>query len=498
MVKTNRLALAAIAIAAGALSALLLAGCAVNKAKGEPEPQELPVIAYAAPAELPVNYRSQDFAVHAGDTPIDLYNAGNNSWNSPVSYGYFDLPGAAVVTITPDFAYESFELLPRSLGLAGQRDGDAITFRLLEPTNVTLVLDGNYQGKVLHLFAQAPESGIPDPDDPNVIFFAPGYHDLGEYGSLPLMIESNQTIYISGGAVVRGRLRAEGATNVTVRGRGILLNDYRSNDSYDDIALALAYVTNATIQDIIVNRDTNSWTASMYGSSNVDVLNYKAVSPRFASSDGFNIVSSHDILFDGAFIRSADDAIAVKGMSAEADPSRALPVYNITYKNAQLWSDANNGIGIGAETVAAYFRHIRFDNIDVLYNYDDRDHPDVLPDRSAINIFALHGTEFRDIIFENIRVEKAKRLINLEMDTSFYFGAIHGDWTWPGTMAEITYKNITSYSDGTNEIKLAGWSSDRIISDVAFDNLVINGARVKSTDDPHFMINSYVQGVTVE
>ena len=479
-------------VAAAALLLAAMAGCGGDGNKlGK-------VTVYPAPGDLPVHYRSAEFKVQAGGSEIDLYNAGNNSWNAPVSYGYFDMSGPVDVTITPSFAYESFELVPKSLGIQGKRTGDAITFLLREPANVSLVLDGNYQGKVLHLFAEQPETDIPNPNDPNVIYFGPGFHDLGDYGAPPKMIGSNQTLYIAGGAVVRGRIRAENASNVTIRGRGILLNDYRFQDEYDDIALTLSHVTDSTVRDIIVNRDTNSWTAAMHASSQVTVKNYKAVSPRLASSDGFNINSSHDITFDGVFIRSADDAVAIKGLSGEAEPAQALPVYNITYQNAQLWSDANNAIGIGAETMAAYFRHIVFRNIDVLYNFDDRYHPDVLPDRSAINIFALHGTEFRDITFDNIRVEKAKRLINIHMDTSFYFGAILGNWAWPGSMSGIVYRNITSYSDGTNEIKVQGWSKDRIISDVTFDNIVINGKKVKNLQDPHFNVNEYTRDLKVK
>ncbi|MGG1634238.1 glycosyl hydrolase family 28 protein [Paenibacillus sp. NRS-1760] len=471
-----------------------LAGCAQPQENVE----EKPVQTYAAPVDLPVNYRSNDFTVKAGESDIDLYNAGNNSWNKPVSYGYFDIPTSSTIAVTPNFEFSSFELVPRSLGIKGERSGNTITFKLNGPANVSLVVDGNYQGKVLHLFAESPETDIPDPTDPNVIYFGPGFHDLGEYGTPPTMIKSNQTLYISGGAVVRGRFRADHATNITIRGRGIILNDYRAQDEYDDIALALNYVTKSTVRDIIVNRDTNSWTSSMHGNSDVEVINYKAVSPRYASSDGFNIVSSHDIVFDGSFIHSADDSLAIKGLSQEEDPAKALPVYNITYKNAQLWADGNNAIGIGAETVAAYFKNIHFNNIDVLYNFDDRDHPDGLTDRSAINIFALHGTEFSDISFENIRVEKAKRLINIQMDTTFYFGAIQGSWAWPGSIKGIRYKDITSYSDGTNEIKVQGWSKDRMISDVIFDNIKINGKKVKAVDDPHFTINQYAENVHVK
>lgn len=452
------------------------------------------VIAHSAPSGLPPVYRSADFVVTAGAYNIDLYNAGNNSWNQPVSYGYFEMSGSVTVSVTPQFSYSSFRIIPQSLGITGTKTGNTINFTLTEPANVTIVLDGNYQGKALHLFAESLETDIPGSSDPDVIYFGPGYHDLGGASSTPVMVGSNQTVYIAGGAVVRGRIRAEGASNVTIRGRGILLNDYASLNGYDDIALMLNYVTNATVRDIKVNRNHGSWTAAMYGSSSVNVSNFKTISPKFASTDGFNIVSSHDVVFDHVFIRSADDAAAVKGMSAVA-PASSLPVYNITYQNSQLWSDANNAIEIGAETQAAYFDNILFQNIDVLYNFDDRNHPDVLPDRSAINIFALDGTYFSDITFDDIRVEKAKRLINVQMDENFYFGSITGDWSHPGEIAGITYKNIVSYSDGSNEIKLAGWDASHRIRDVTFENVIINGSPVANLNDPRFNVNPYVQDI---
>lgn len=485
----------------GLLTAMI-SGCSSAGVKGQQVllppalKEDQPIINYKAPEDLPSNYRSYDFKVFAGEQEIDLYNAGLNSWNEPISYGYFDMPGRSKMAITPDFPFESYEIIPRSLGIEGEREGNTIRFELNRQVPVTLVLNGDYQGKVLHLFAQKPEEDIPDKNDPNVIFFEPGFYDLGDYGEPPLILQSDQTLYISGGAVVRGRVRADQVSNITVRGRGILLNDYRSNDEYDDIALTLGFVTDSVVRDIIVNRDASSWTAAMHGSSNIEVTNYKAVSPRFASSDGFNINSSHDIVFDGSFVHSADDAVAIKGLSHE-EPKDALPIYNITYKNAQLWADANNAIGIGAETVAPYFRNITFSNIDILHNYDDRDHPDVLPDRSAINIFALHGTEISEITFENIRVEKAKRLINIQMADTFYFGALQGNWAWPGQISGITYRNIESYSGGSNEIKLEGWSKDRLISNIRFENITVNGEKLKK-DNPLFTVNDYVKDIEVE
>ncbi|MCU6707356.1 glycosyl hydrolase family 28 protein [Paenibacillus sp. J5C_2022] len=456
------------------------------------------VTVYPTPANLPAAYKSADFTVTAQGSQVAAYNAGSNSWGNNVSYGSFEMTGSVSVSITPNFNYSSYRLVPRSLGLNVTRSGNTITFTLNEPSHVTLILDDNYQGKVLHLFADGPDTNIPSENDPNVIYYGPGYHDLTGSGASPIMLDSNKTLYIAPGAIVRGRVRAYNASNVTIRGRGILLNDTTPNDAHGNITLALNFVNQATIKDVIVNNNTANWTSAVHGSEFVNVTNYKGVSPKFASSDGFDINSSHDITFNGSFIRSADDSIAIKGLSDETEPALALPIYNIAFFDTQLWSDANNAIGIGAETVASYVKNIHFQNIDILYNFDDRNHPDVLPDRSAINIFALEATHFSDITFEDIRVEKAKRLINVQMDTSFYFGALHGNWSWPGEMKNITYKNITSYSDGTNEIKLAGWDNQHQISNVMFDNININGTVVQDFNDPHFNMNSYVNRIEVK
>ncbi|SDK56425.1 Glycosyl hydrolases family 28 [Pedobacter sp. ok626] len=450
------------------------------------------VTIYPIPSGLPAGYKSAAYTVTAGGKPVALYNAGNNGWGNAVSYGYFDRSGTVTVTVTPSTSFSSFKLLPESLGITGTRNGNTITFSIQQSANISLVLNNNYQGKVLHLFAEDLETEIPSPSDPNVVYYAPGYYDLSTQP--PIGLSSGKTLYIAGGAVIRGRVKIDNVSNVTVRGRGILLNDY--NSSTDNIALTLASVSNSTVRDIIVNRNIGSWTAAMHNCSFVNVNNYKAISPYFASSDGFNINSSHDITFDKAFVHSADDAVAIKGMSDQL-PANSLPIYNITYKNAQLWADANNAIGIGAETRASRFQNILFQNIDVLYNFDDKNHPDVLPDRSAINIFALHGTYFSDITFENIRVENAKRLINIQMDETFYFGSLTGNWSWPGAMTNITYRNITSTSNGSNEIKLAGWDDSHRITGVKFENVKINGAYLLNFSDGRFTVNRFANGLQV-
>lgn len=61
----------------------------------------------------------------------------------------------------------------------------------------------------------------------------------------------------------------------------------------------------------------------------------------------------------------------------------------------------------------------------------------------------------------------------------------------------ITYRNIKSYSDGSNEIKLEGWSKDRLISNVRFENITVNGEKLKK-DEPLFTVNDYVKDIEVK
>ena len=94
---------------------------------------------------------------------------------SPVSYTHLDV-------------YK--RQLPGSLGLSGQRVGNKVTFTAQPGTDITFLPDGNYNGRVLHLFIREPLTDIPDIQSSSVIHYSPGYYDLS--GQPPLMLTSGQ------------------------------------------------------------------------------------------------------------------------------------------------------------------------------------------------------------------------------------------------------------------------------------------------------------------
>lgn len=459
------------------------------------------VTAYTMPQNLPQEYVSTNFSVSASGIALPVYNVGQNVWNANVAYCAFDFTGTVTLSVTTNFNFTTARVLPRNAGINCTKSGNTVTFTLNSAQNVTILFDENFQGKAIHIFAQEPETNIPDLSKENVIYFGPGYYDYSN--STPLLLSSGQTLYIDAGAVVRARVAVHNASNVTICGRGILLNDFTTSDGYDSVALAIKNSSNVTIRDITILRNAASWSAFMWKCNNITADNVKILNPKYACSDGFDIANSHDIEFNNLFIRSADDSFAIKGTGTAGynvaeDPAVANPNYNITIQDTQVWSDTNNALGIGAESVASYYDNITFKNIDVLYNYDDYNYPDQLKDRSAINICILNATNMSNITFEDIRVEKAKRLISITMADDFWFGSLPGNWSWDGDIAGVTYRNITSYSDGSNEIKIFGHDSEHTVSDVVFDNIVINGSKITSFSDSRFKVNPYSSNLRIE
>ena len=98
-------------------------------------------------------------------------------------------------------------------------------------------LSEDYSVTSLHILANPPEEEPPCPDDPDVIYFGPGIHEVTH-----MTVGSGKTVYVAGGAIVRGVIAPEEpfrissysglktysptfhlrGSDITVRGRGII------------------------------------------------------------------------------------------------------------------------------------------------------------------------------------------------------------------------------------------------------------------------------------
>lgn len=245
------------------------------------------------------------------------------------------------------------------------------------------------------------------------------------------------------------------------------------------------------------------WQITLYKCSNFNLHHLKTVSTRYASTDGLDVTLCQDCEFDNLFLRACDDAVAIKGANdVNNSPQNYDPNTGLHFSHMQLWSDCNNGFGLGAETGTREYRDISLTDSEILFSYDDVNNHCQLDERSALNICCLHGTTFSDIRFSNIKVHYCERLIGMGFKPDFWFGSIQGNQTWPGGIHDVHFTNITcprnSGSAIANDIWLYAWRQDgtptKTINDIYFDNVVVDGQRLESASDAHIKTNNPASG----
>ena len=200
---------------------------------------------YAVPEEYPFIEGTPVFNVSINDKAyVGLYND-FNYWNGNVCFGYFDFKEGThpTITITTDTDINDFELLPHNADISHvEKDRRHVSFNINKPNqNITLVINGNYKGNVLHLFCNRMEKQPVQSDKYNKVthydkqsqtyFFGPGYWNLkkipGCNGSIS--IKGKQKIYVAPGAVINGQLRItesnKGVECARIFGHGMVMND---------------------------------------------------------------------------------------------------------------------------------------------------------------------------------------------------------------------------------------------------------------------------------
>jgi len=113
------------------------------------------------------------------------------------AFATFDMEGPARVTVTCSEQVRSVQVLPASSKIVPAIEGRTVSFVLPGPRQIAVEVNGDWVGS-LHLFANLPEIDVPKPDDPSVVYFGPGIHEVRR-----LVVGDGKTVYVAGGAVVR-------------------------------------------------------------------------------------------------------------------------------------------------------------------------------------------------------------------------------------------------------------------------------------------------------
>ena len=437
------------------------------------------VITYPAPAGEAL---SEEYEVHAAGQHVDTYMArvldqpfAGKEWDHGGSYSFanFDMSGPVVVRIVSKRSLRNVVIRPQSSGIQPTLEDDyTLNLTLDQPRKLSVEPDGK-KGPLL-LFANPPEVNAPQPGNKGVIYFGPGVHKPEK-----IVLESNQTLYLAGGSVVKAEVLAQGA-NIQIRGRGILDgSDWEWRKGPVGNLIAIRDSSDVQVSGITL-RGSSHWTIVPKNSQRVTIRNVKLCNSRVQNDDGINPCNSQDVLITDCFIRSDDDCVALKGLDFSAPNSN---VERITVEDSILWCDRARIFLLGHESRAAFMRNVTLRNLDIIH--------------FSMTAFLLEpGEDMRleNITIENVRIhgEGQKEFIHLRPVVNQYMRK-----KVPGFVQGVKFHNVTLEGiPGEYLVQLQGADAEHDVRDVTFENVSITGSELtegskevrigEHTQDVHF------------
>lgn len=407
------------------------------------------------------------------------------------SMSYFDFDGEVEVSVTAHKEeIKAARIRPLSYGITPQVSGNTLTFKLNSPHNLSIEVNGDIFHN-LHLFANPIDRNNPlkpgmNPKklkkDRNLIYFAPGMHRLpGDTLNVP----SGKTVYIAGGAIVKGCIQVVNARDVKVFGRGEVHPEGRG------AGIRIINSRNIEVEGVMTTQCPTG------GSDSVTIRNVKAIS-SYGWGDGMNVFASNNVLFDGVFCRNSDDCTTVYATRMGFNGG----CRNITMRNSTLWADVAHPIFIGLHgnpEKNEIMENLNYINIDIL------DHKEKQVDyQGCLAINVGDNNLVRNVRFENIRIENFRQgqLVNLRIFFNKKYCAA------PGRGIEnVLFKDITYNGENAELSIIAGYNEERKVKDIRFENLRINGEVIyddmpgkpkwyKTGDMARFFIGEHVEGMT--
>lgn len=413
-----------------------------------------------------VRVRSPGGAWNTLGTYLTTVEQVNTTKGSSIQYAasmaYFDFSGSVEVAVQYlSGPVADVEVRPLSYNIVPTLSANnTYMFSLTKPTNIVFQVNGDIFTP-LHLLTNPIEENVPSADDPDVIYFGPGLHSATNGVQ---NVTSGQTLYLAGGAVLTSSIAVWEASNVTIRGRGVL---YKPGPAP---AVDVEYSNDVTIDGLIsLNPKYGSYLVAQC--ENVTISNVRAFSAT-SWGDGIDLYSSKNVLVEKVFMRTSDDCIAIYNHRNDWYGNST----NITVRDSSLWADIAHPINVGThgnpddpETLS----DVTISNLDIL------DHREPQMDyQGCIALNVGDANTIRGVLVEDVRVENFRegQLINMRImyDTSYN--------TAPGRLiSNVTIRNMDYNGNHSNPAIIVGYDDERIVELIQFENLTINGVHISDT-----------------
>jgi hypothetical protein len=394
------------------------------------------------------------------------------------SFTNISFSGTSVdIKITASFNINSVIIRPLDYAIIPVIKGNTITFTLTEPKKISI--EANNRLNPLFLFADAP-------DVPNLgatYYYGPGIHNIG----MRKKINSNESVYIAGGAIVEGTfLIANNATNIEVRGRGII-----SNGSLPTLEAHSNKNDSLTKYSTFTGTTTNKFTSGSYNNTKFEgIIITNSAGWNFGIPD-FSHKCHHNswrnikevtwsgctdgIWFDGdnnliddCFIFNNDDLVTSHGST------------NCTISNCTMWG-GNWGGHLFYHDDYASSSGITYENINVIGIHAV----------SVIWVTSRSGSinSCDNLLFKNIRIEQHPA------DGSYWTNKLLLFDLKNNSIKHWKFEKIAIDDKNADEGDIYGTSTG-LIDDINFCDLKMGGAYVNSLAQANMDKNPFAENIT--
>jgi polygalacturonase len=367
----------------------------------------------------------------------------------------FAATGPVPIRVEVDEGIRSVQVSPRHRGPVPSWHGTTIRFTVDGdgPRKlIVFVTTAHGRQETLYLLVDDPEVNPPTAAAPNVKFYGPGTHQAGT-----ITLHADDTLYLAPGALVIGRIVAQNAAGISIRGRGILQEPDESSDphalesSADFSTIAMDACTNIHVEGITIRDIPRGWT-SRYNECDHLVIHGVKIFSFKVNGDGIDPNGCQDVTIENCLVSTGDDAVVVKSTE---DSKRN--VSNVTVRGCVLETypkttagEGGDGLKIGTETYCPDMSAILFQDCDIV-----RAHGGM-----AFSIMHRDQANIDNVQYVDIRVEADVANEN--------FGIVMLD-SGSGTVSDITLRNVSWTA--RNDIVLQGQG----ISGVQFENCTVAG-----------------------
>lgn len=373
-----------------------------------------------------------------------------------------------------------FRIRPDSYGIKAKQEGNTLTFSLDRPRYISVEINGDiYQN--LQLFADNILEKPKVKKKKDLMYFGPGVHD---FKGDSIHIPSGKTVFIDNGAVIKGWLSTYGSRDVKILGHGIVMPGHHEG-------IMVRYSKNVLIDGPLTTQ------LPIGGSDSITVRNAKVMS-WYGWGDGFNIFASNNIHQEHLFARTSDDCSTIYCTRKNYHGG----CRNITIKDFVMWADVAHPIMIGLHSETPedeVIDNVLYDGIEILEHAENQ-----IDYQGCIGINNGDNITVKNVTFQNFNIDNIRRgmLFNIRVCYNKKYCSAPGRG-----IQDITLRNIAYRGSAPNMGIIAGYDQSRMVKNVRFENLTINGKLIsddmpgkprwyKTADMANIYVNDHVEGLT--